>query len=113
MRGSARRQHDPAVIDDFELDDRRDGARHRIIGARQGPRADPERYRQAAEGLGLCTTAFALGQAVAAYGFSYIFARAGDYHLLYGIAAAALAAALAIDMLTGSLSTKQRRAMFE
>jgi predicted MFS family arabinose efflux permease len=62
---------------------------------------------------GLCTTAFALGQAVAAYGFSYVFARAGDYHLLYGIAAAALAAALAIDMLTGSLSTKQRRAMFE
>jgi predicted MFS family arabinose efflux permease len=63
---------------------------------------------------GLCTTAFALGQAVAAYGFSYTFARAGgDYQLLYAIAAAALAAALAIDMLTDSLSTRQRRAMFE
>lgn len=59
---------------------------------------------------GLCTTAFALGQAVAAYGFSYIFARTGgDYQLLYGIGAAALATALVIDVLTDRLSTKQSR----
>jgi len=59
---------------------------------------------------GLCTTAFALGQAVAAYGFSYIFARTGgDYQLLYGTGAAALATALVIDVLTGRLSTKQSR----
>jgi predicted MFS family arabinose efflux permease len=63
---------------------------------------------------GLCTTAFALGQAVAAYGFSYIFARTGgDYQLLYGIGAAALAAALVIDTLTGLLSTKRRRVVCE
>jgi predicted MFS family arabinose efflux permease len=63
---------------------------------------------------GLCTTAFALGQAAAAYGFSYIFARTGgDYQLLYGIGAAALAAALVIDTLTGLLSTKRRRVVCE
>jgi predicted MFS family arabinose efflux permease len=63
---------------------------------------------------GLCTTAFALGQAVAAYGFSYIFARTGgDYQLLYGIGAAALAAALVIDMLPGLLSTRRRRVSCE
>jgi predicted MFS family arabinose efflux permease len=71
---------------------------------------DTDRQRQA---WGLCTTAFALGQAVAAYGFSYIFARAGGYQVLYGVAAAALAAALVIDMLAASLSTKRRRAMYE
>jgi predicted MFS family arabinose efflux permease len=61
---------------------------------------------------GLCTTAFALGQAVAAYGFSYIFARTGgDYQLLYGIGAAALAAALFIDTLMVARSTRPRRAM--
>ena len=63
------------------------------------------------EAWGLCTTAFALGQAFAAYGFSYIFARTGgDYQLLYGIGAAALATALVIDVLTGRPSTKRRRA---
>jgi predicted MFS family arabinose efflux permease len=64
------------------------------------------------EAWGLCTTAFALGQAIAAYGFSYIFARTGgDYQLLYGIGAAALATALIIDVLTGRVSTKRRPAM--
>ena len=63
------------------------------------------------EAWGLCTTAFALGQAFAAYGFSYIFAHTGgDYQLLYGIGAAALATALVIDVLTGRPSTKRRRA---
>jgi len=59
---------------------------------------------------GLCTTAFALGQAVAAYGFSYIFGRAGgDYWVLYGIGAAALVAALVIDMLMGSATLATAR----
>jgi len=72
---------------------------------------DTDRQRKA---WGLCTTAFALGQAIAAYGFSYIFARAGgDYQVLYGIGAAALATALVIDMLTGSLLTRRRRAILE
>jgi predicted MFS family arabinose efflux permease len=70
---------------------------------------DADQQRKA---WGLCTTAFALGQAVAAYGFSYLFARTGgDYQLLYGIGAAALAAALVIDFVTGWRSTKRRRAM--
>ena len=48
---------------------------------------------------GLCTTAFAIGQAIAGYGFSYIFARAGNgYGVLFLLAAAALLLALAIDL---------------
>ncbi len=46
-----------------------------------------------------CTIAFALGQASAAYGFSYIFARTGGaYPLLFALGAAALLLALAIDL---------------
>jgi predicted MFS family arabinose efflux permease len=46
----------------------------------------------------LCTTAFALGQAAAAYGLSYIFAHTGGtYRVLFALGAAALASALAID----------------
>jgi predicted MFS family arabinose efflux permease len=47
---------------------------------------------------GLATTAFALGQAGAAYGFSFVFARTGGYVLLFALAAAALVLALAIDL---------------
>ncbi|MGV7211591.1 YbfB/YjiJ family MFS transporter [Oxalobacteraceae bacterium A2-2] len=44
------------------------------------------------------TTMFALFQALAGYGYSYIFAHSGgDYHLLMAIAAGALAVALAAD----------------
>jgi predicted MFS family arabinose efflux permease len=46
----------------------------------------------------LCTVAFALGQAGAAYGFSYVFAQTGGaYRPLFAAAAAALLLALAID----------------
>ena len=49
---------------------------------------------------GLCTTAFALGQAAAAYGFSFAFAQTGgSYRVLFATGAAALASALIIDML--------------
>ena len=45
-----------------------------------------------------CTTAFAVGQAIAGYGFSYVFARTqGDYAILFGLAAIALLLALVID----------------
>jgi predicted MFS family arabinose efflux permease len=44
------------------------------------------------------TTAFALGQAAAAYGFSYVFARTGGYGPLFALGAAALALALAIEL---------------
>jgi predicted MFS family arabinose efflux permease len=47
----------------------------------------------------LCTTAFALGQASAAYGLSYIFTHTGnDYGLLFALGAAALAVAFTIEI---------------
>lgn len=47
-----------------------------------------------------CTTAFAIGQAVAAYGFSYLFAHTGGaYALMFIVAAAALVAAFLLDIL--------------
>lgn len=54
--------------------------------------------RQAAA-WGFCTTAFALGQAIAGYAFSFIFAYAENgYPILFACAAAALLLALAIDL---------------
>lgn len=47
------------------------------------------------------TTAFALGQAAAAYGFSYLFAQGAAYGILFALAAAALLAALGCDLLVG------------
>jgi predicted MFS family arabinose efflux permease len=48
---------------------------------------------------GYCTTAFAIGQAVAGYGFSYIFAQSENgYPALFGLAALGLLLALAIDL---------------
>jgi predicted MFS family arabinose efflux permease len=51
---------------------------------------------------GIATTAFALGQAVAAYGYSFIFARTGDYALLFGLGGLAFIVALAIDLVAGA-----------
>jgi hypothetical protein len=48
----------------------------------------------------LATIAFALGQAVAAYGFSLLFARAHDaYPAMFALGGGALLLALAIDLL--------------
>jgi predicted MFS family arabinose efflux permease len=44
------------------------------------------------------TAAFALGQAGAAYGFSFLFAETGGYAMLFALGAAALILALAIDL---------------
>ncbi len=47
----------------------------------------------------LCTTAFAVGQAAAAYGFAYVFERTdGAYPVLFALAAGALMLALIIDV---------------
>jgi predicted MFS family arabinose efflux permease len=46
----------------------------------------------------IATIAFAGGQAGAAYGFSYLFARTGDHAPLFALGAASLALALAIDL---------------
>jgi predicted MFS family arabinose efflux permease len=59
-----------------------------------------------ASAWGFCTTAFAIGQAVAGYGFSYIFARSDHgYPALFALAAAALVLALAIDFAFGARVT--------
>jgi predicted MFS family arabinose efflux permease len=66
---------------------------------------DADQQRKA---WGVCTTAFALGQAAAAYGFSYIFAHTGGaYRMLFALGAAALASALAIDV----LASRRRRSL--
>lgn len=47
---------------------------------------------------GLATTAFALGQAAAAYGLSLVFDLSGSYALLYALGSGALLVALGIDL---------------
>jgi predicted MFS family arabinose efflux permease len=55
---------------------------------------------------GFATTAFSLGQAAAAYGFSYLFAQsAGGYALLFMLGAAAVVAALLLDLLVSATAT--------
>ena len=50
-----------------------------------------------------CTTAFAVGQAAAAYGFSYLFAQTGRaYALLFTLGAAALLIAFVLDLAQGA-----------
>lgn len=48
------------------------------------------------------TVGFALFQAVAAYGLSFLFSRDGDYRLLFAIGTAAMLVALAIDFVAAS-----------
>jgi predicted MFS family arabinose efflux permease len=72
---------------------------------------DADQQRKA---WGLCTTSFALGQAAAAYGFAYLFAHTGGaYRMLFALGAAALGAALVIDLSMARFSTRRRRATFE
>jgi len=61
--------------------------------------ADSARVRAA---WSIATTGYALLQAAAAYGFSFLFARSGGgYATMFMLGSAALAAALAIDLSTG------------
>jgi predicted MFS family arabinose efflux permease len=57
--------------------------------------AQPEQTRAA---WSMATIAFAVGQAAGAYGLSWLFASTGDYSLLFGLGAAAILAALLIDL---------------
>ena len=58
---------------------------------------------------GFCTTAFALGQAIAGYGFSFIFASTENaYPVLFFLAAAALLLALTTDWVAANLWLVQR-----
>jgi predicted MFS family arabinose efflux permease len=56
---------------------------------------DPEGQRAA---WSVTTMAFALGQAVGAYGFSFLFARGDDYLPLFSLAAACIVLALTVDL---------------
>ena len=55
----------------------------------------------------LTTTAFSIGQAGAAYLYSYLFERTGSYVPLFWLAASALALALAVDI-AAVASTRRR-----
>jgi predicted MFS family arabinose efflux permease len=55
------------------------------------------------------TVAFALGLAAAAYGFSFIFARAGGYALLFGLGGAVLLGAFILDLAVARRSPTPRR----
>jgi predicted MFS family arabinose efflux permease len=60
-------------------------------------------------GWSFATTGFAVGQALAAYGFSWLFARSADgYPLLFGLGAACLLAALLVDLAATRLSRRER-----
>jgi len=56
---------------------------------------DPQRQAAA---WSVTTVAFALGQAGAGYGFSFLYARTADYTALFAIAAVTLTTALVIDL---------------
>ena len=53
---------------------------------------------EAARGWSLATTGFAIGQALAAYGFSFIFAQGADYGVVFALGSAALLLGLALDL---------------
>ncbi len=55
------------------------------------------------------TVAFALGQAGAAYGLSFLFAETGGYALLFALGAVALVVALAIDLGSGGGGARRVR----
>ncbi|GGC80705.1 YbfB/YjiJ family MFS transporter [Chelatococcus reniformis] len=62
----------------------------------------------AANAWRVATIGFAVGQAAAAYGLSYIFSATESYRLLYGLGAATILVAFAVDLLMDALA--QRRA---
>jgi predicted MFS family arabinose efflux permease len=56
----------------------------------------------------VCTIAFAIGQATAAYGFSYLFAKTGGaYVLLFVIGAGAFALALLLDLAVAAFARRR------
>ena len=67
---------------------------------------DPSRQAAA---WGVTTVAFALGQAGAGYGFSFLYARTADYTALFAIAAVTLTTALVIDLAVALASPRIAR----
>ena len=62
----------------------------------------------AARGWSLATTAFALGQALAAYGLSFVFAHGSAYHLLFALGSASLLLGLTLDLVGGRAGRRRR-----
>jgi predicted MFS family arabinose efflux permease len=60
-------------------------------------------------GWSWATTAWAVGQTIGAYGFSYVFAHTGDYAYLFGSGCALLALALGSDFVADYSSTRSSR----
>ena len=56
----------------------------------------------------LTTVAFALGQAAAAYGFSYLLSGGADYRTVFLVGAGALVAALALDLILSACAAVRR-----
>jgi len=56
----------------------------------------------------IATVSFAIGQAVAAYTFSWLFAATGSYAVLFACGAAALGLALTIDLITTAMRSSSR-----
>jgi predicted MFS family arabinose efflux permease len=56
------------------------------------------------------TTGFALGQAVSAYGYSFLFAHGSGYAILFWLGAAAMLLALLLDLLSSRLAKPHRLA---
>jgi predicted MFS family arabinose efflux permease len=65
----------------------------------------PHSAEQQRAAWGHATTSFALFQAAAAYGFSWLFAHHGDYLLLFWLGGGAVTLALAIDLVVALTAT--------
>lgn len=69
----------------------------------------PDRAELHRRAWGIATTFFAIGQAVAGYGFSYLFAQTGgSYVALFGVGAAALWLALVIEFAAAKAARPER-----
>jgi hypothetical protein len=53
---------------------------------------------------GRATTAWAVAQAAAAYGYSYLFSQSGSYVLLFALGTVALVTALLLDLAVAAAS---------
>lgn len=68
----------------------------------------PPGRRAHARAWGRCTASFAVGQAIGAFSYSYIFELSEDYLAIYTIGSAAVALALMVDAVAAALGHRQR-----
>ncbi|HEX2890602.1 YbfB/YjiJ family MFS transporter [Vineibacter terrae] len=78
-----------------------------VLGRTQALASPDDDVRQAA--WSTATTAFAVGQAGAAYAMSFLFAHSGSHVLLFSVGAAALVLALIVDVAVGGMRPQSRR----